>query len=42
MCQDGNTPLTWAAMYGHLPVVEHLVERGADLEEKDNVSDVMI
>ena len=40
--QDGSTPLICAAMNGQLPVVEYLVERGADLEAKDNVNDVII
>ena len=41
MYQHGITPLMWAAMKGHLPVVEYLVERGADMEAKDNeVSDI--
>ena len=41
MDQDGYTPLMFAAMQDHLPVVEYLVERGADMEAKDNVSDVI-
>ena len=36
--QDWFTPLMYAADKGHLPVVEYLVERGADMEAKDNVS----
>ena len=40
MYQDGFTPLAWAAKKGHLPVAEHLVEKGADIEAKDQVSDV--
>ena len=40
MYQGGNTPLIYAAMYGHLPVVEYLVERGADMEAMNNASDV--
>ena len=31
-----------AARNGHLPVVEYLVERGADLKTKDNVSNMII
>ena len=27
----------YAAEYGHLSVVEHLLERGADMEARDNV-----
>ena len=43
MYQDGYTPLIYAAEGGHLPVVEYLVERGADMEAKDKyVSDVII
>ena len=38
--QDGDTPLLVAAKHGHLSVVEYLLERGADIEAKDNVSDV--
>ena len=41
MYQAGGTPLTYAAENGHLPVVEYLVEKGADMEAKDNVSDVI-
>ena len=41
MYQDATTPLINAAEYGHLPVVEYLVERGADLEAKDGVSHVI-
>ena len=32
----------WAAFNGHLPVVEYLVEKGADIEAKDYVSDFII
>ena len=32
--QGSNTPLILAAEKGHFPVVEFLVERGADLEAK--------
>ena len=42
MYQDGNTPLIWAAREGHLPVVEYLLEKGADMEAKDHVSDVIL
>ena len=31
-----------AAEKGHLPVVEYLLERGADLEARDKVSHVII
>ena len=40
--QLGYTPLIYAAMFGHLPVVEYLLEKGADLEAKNNVSHVII
>ena len=30
----------FAAWKGHLPMVEYLVEKGADVEVKDSVSDV--
>ena len=42
MYQGGWTPLIWAAEKGRLPVVEYLLERGADVEAKNNVSDVII
>ena len=35
MYQDGSTPLLHAAQKGHLPVVEYLMEKGADMEAKD-------
>ena len=41
MYQDGNTPLIWAVREGHLPVVECLVEKGADIEARDVVSDAI-
>ena len=41
MYQYGWTSLIYAAMCGHLPVVEYLVEKGADMEAKDLVSDVI-
>ena len=41
MYQDGDTPLLLAAENGHLPLVEYLVEKGADIEAKNNVSDVI-
>ena len=37
MYQLEMTPLTWAARNGHLPLVEYLVEKGADMETKANV-----
>ncbi len=36
--QYGYTALMWAAMNGHVDVVEYLVEAGANLEAVDNVS----
>jgi hypothetical protein len=35
--QYGQTPLAWAAEKGHVGVVQLLVERGCDIETKDNV-----
>ena len=35
--QHGWTAVTAAAVYGHLPVVEYLVDRGADIDAKDDV-----
>ena len=37
MYQNGWTPFIHAAEEGHLPVVEYLVEKGADMEAKDRV-----
>ena len=31
-----------AVREGRLPVVEYLVEKGADMEEKNNVSDAIV
>ena len=42
MHQDGDTPLKVSAVKGHLPVVEYLVEKGADVEVKDQVSGIII
>ena len=42
MYQYGTTPLMYATANGHLPVVEYLVEKGADVEAKDDVSDVIV
>ena len=41
MYQIGWTPLIRAARNGRLSVVEYLVEKGADIEATDNVSDVI-
>ena len=34
--------MAWAAMNGHLPMVEYLVEMGADVRERGVVSHVII
>ena len=39
MFQDGWTALIYAAQQGHLSCLEVLVEKGADLNAKDNVRD---
>ena len=36
--QYGSTPLHLAIIVGHLPIVEYLVEAGADPSITDNVS----
>lgn len=36
--QDGATPLMFAAMLGHLDVVQLLVEFGCDINKQDNIS----
>ena len=41
MDQIGRTPLIHAAMEDRLPVVEYLMEKGAGMEAKDVVSDVI-
>ena len=35
--QGGDTAVMQAASCGHLPVVEYLVDRGADIDAKDDV-----
>ena len=40
--QHGNTPLSFATMLGRLPVVEYLLERGADIEAQCTVRDIII
>jgi ankyrin repeat protein len=35
--QDGYTSLIWAAWGGHVEVASLLLQRGADIEAKDNV-----
>ena len=37
-----SIPLIFAAMYGRLLMVEYRVERGANMEAQDYVSDVII
>ena len=39
MYQNGWTPLLHAAIKGRLPVVEYLLEKGADMEAKDDVNE---
>ena len=39
MYQNGYTPLIIAAVNGHLPVLEYLVEKGADPNAQDNVNE---
>ena len=34
--KNGMTPLLWAALSGHLPVVQYLYEQGADKEARNN------
>ena len=42
MYQFGWTPLLFAAENGHLPVIEYLLERGANVQAKDRVRDALI
>ncbi|XP_035679817.1 ankyrin repeat and SAM domain-containing protein 6-like [Branchiostoma floridae] len=36
--EGGATPLMFAAMHGHMAVVQLLVEKGADINKQDNIS----
>ena len=38
MYQYGDTPLIYAAIRGRLPMVEYLLEKGANLNAQDNVN----
>ena len=40
--QGGSTALMVAARFGHVNVVQCLVEAGVNLEEADNVSDHVV
>ena len=35
--QEGRTALMQASKYGHLPVVQYLVQQGADINTQENV-----
>jgi len=39
--KDNRTPLHYAAEKGHLSVVEYLVNQKADLNDKDNDTNIM-
>ena len=41
ICQFGCTLLLLAAEKGHFPVIGYLLEKGAEMEAKDEVSDVI-
>ena len=40
--QDGDTSFMWAAYWGHVEVASLLLQRGADIEAKDNVREFLI
>ena len=42
MYQWGHASLMWAALFGRLPVVEYLVEKGTDVDTKEHVSNTVI
>ena len=33
---DGNTPLIYASIYGHIEIVKYLIDQGADIEIRNN------
>ena len=39
--QYGFTALDWAAVYGHIDVARLLLDKGADVNSRDNVSDMI-
>ncbi len=39
---EGNTPLTSAAMFGNIPVVEFLLSIGANIEAKNEVRPMFV
>ena len=40
--KDGNTPLHWAAEYGHLAIVEHLEKNGGDIKATNEVYKILL
>ena len=37
MIQEGKTALMYASQYGHLPVVQYLVQQGAVIDTQNKV-----